>query len=163
MWQVRVAKVFTSNDRNRIYVKHTHSLYPTKFCSSAQVITDSDDNFTVIALRVSTSSTRSYKSRALAQVLTQSEFYGAIFCLNIKDAIADSGATQIFVVEGTPVISKRKTTQALKVALTDGRQVMSTHMCNIYIEGLLTILTGHIIPDLSIASLFGIRALTDAG
>jgi hypothetical protein len=36
-------------------------------------------------------------------------------------------------------------------------------MYDIYIEGLPTILLGHIIPDLSIASLFGLRALTGAG
>ena len=36
-------------------------------------------------------------------------------------------------------------------------------MCNIKINGLPTVLMGHIIPDLSIASLFGIRILTEAG
>jgi hypothetical protein len=39
---------------------------------------------------------------------------------------------------------------------------MSTNMCDIYIEGLPTVLTGYIIPNLSTASLFGIEALTDA-
>jgi hypothetical protein len=36
-------------------------------------------------------------------------------------------------------------------------------MCNIDIPGLPITLTGHIIPDLSIASLFGIRVLTEVG
>jgi hypothetical protein len=40
---------------------------------------------------------------------------------------------------------------------------MSTHMCDIVIFGLPFVLTGHIIPDLSIASLFGIWVLTEAG
>ncbi len=40
---------------------------------------------------------------------------------------------------------------------------MYTHRCNIYINSLLVTLTGHIIPDLSIALLFGIRVLTKAG
>jgi len=40
---------------------------------------------------------------------------------------------------------------------------MSTHICDVYIPGLPIVLTGHIIPDLSIASLFGIRVLTDVG
>jgi hypothetical protein len=86
-----------------------------------------------------------------------------MFCFNIKDAITDSGRTQIFVREGTLVINKRKMTQPLMVALHNGRQVMSTQMCNIQIDGLLTVCTGLIIPDLSIAYLFGIRVLTDAG
>ncbi len=71
--------------------------------------------------------------------------------------------TQIFLIEGTPVVNKRATTRPLKVSLADGRQVMSTHMCNIHIYGLPFVLTGHIIPDLSIASLFGIQVLMDAG
>jgi hypothetical protein len=36
-------------------------------------------------------------------------------------------------------------------------------MCDIHIKGLPCVLTGRIIPDLSIASLFGIRVLTKAG
>ena len=78
-------------------------------------------------------------------------------------AIADSGATQIFVMDGIPVHNKRKTTCPLKVALADGRQVTSTHMCDIIIPGLPTTLMGHIVPEVSIASLFGIRVLTAAG
>ena len=66
-------------------------------------------------------------------------------------------------MEGTPVVNKRPTSVPLKVALADGRHVMSTHMCDIMIDGLPMVLTGHIIPDLSIASLFGIRVLTEAG
>jgi hypothetical protein len=66
-------------------------------------------------------------------------------------------------MDGTPVINRRPTTRPLKVALADGRIVTSTHMCDIMIEGLPTTLTGHIIPDLSIASFFGIRVLTKAG
>jgi hypothetical protein len=112
---------------------------------------------------VSNGSIHSYKAHALTHILNQSEFSGATFCLNIKDAIADSDATQIFVIEGISTINKRRLTQPLKVALANGRQVMSTQMCDIYIEGLPTIPMGHILPDLSIASLFGIRALIDAG
>jgi hypothetical protein len=51
----------------------------------------------------------------------------------------------------------------LQVALADSCRVMSTHMCNIIIPGLPTTLFGHIVPELSIASLFGIRVLTEAG
>jgi hypothetical protein len=40
---------------------------------------------------------------------------------------------------------------------------MSTHMCDIIIPGLPTTLVGHIVPELSIASLFEIRVLTEAG
>jgi hypothetical protein len=80
-----------------------------------------------------------------------------------NDAIADSGATQIFVMEGTPVLNKQKTTCPLKVSLAECCRVMSTHMCDIVLPGLPTTLVGHIVPELSIASLFGIRVLTEAG
>jgi hypothetical protein len=83
--------------------------------------------------------------------------------LRTMNAIADSGATQILVMENTPVVNKRIISSPLKVALANGREVFSTHECNIYIVGLPTVLTGHIIPDLSIASLFGIQVLTEAG
>jgi hypothetical protein len=77
--------------------------------------------------------------------------------LKTGNAIADSGAMQIFVMEGTPVINNRATTNLLTVLFADGRQLLSTHMCNIHIKGLPFPLTGHIIPNLFIASLFGIR------
>jgi hypothetical protein len=38
---------------------------------------------------------------------------------------------------------------------------MSTNMCDIHINGLPIVLTGNIILDLSIVSLFGIQVLTD--
>jgi hypothetical protein len=83
--------------------------------------------------------------------------------LPTKDAIADSGANQIFDMEGTPVKNKQRTTSPLKVTLADRQQVMITHMCDIDIPGLSYTLTGHIIPNLSIASLFGICVLTAVG
>jgi hypothetical protein len=82
----------------------------------------------------------SYKFCALTHMLVKTEFAGAAFRLNTKDAIADSGATQIFVKEGTPVLNKRVTTRPFKVALANGHQVMSTQMCDIVIDGLPIIL-----------------------
>ena len=107
-------------------------LYPTEFCLSAQVIKDSDDNVTVVASNMSNGSTQSYKACALTYILTKSEFSGEASCLNIKDAIADSGAMQIFMMEGTPIINKRKTTQPLKVALAMGGRVCP-HKCRAYL------------------------------
>jgi hypothetical protein len=66
-------------------------------------------------------------------------------------------------MEHTPIVNKRITHAPLKVALADGRKVFSTHECDVHIRDLPTVLTGHIIPDLSIASLFGVRVLTEAG
>jgi hypothetical protein len=105
---------------------------------------------------------KSYCTHSLEHIVHQ-ELAGGVFQLPMKYAIADLGATQIFVMVGTPVINKRPTTRPLRVALAANCQVMSTHMCDIKIDGLPATLTGHIIPNLSIALLFGIRILTEAG
>jgi hypothetical protein len=113
-------------------------------------------NITVVA-----SNTCSSHSTTISSLVPA--FAGTIFKLKPNEAIADSGATQIFVMYGTPVINKRRTTCPLKVSLANGHEVMSTHMCEVNISGLLDTLTGHIIPESSVASLFGIRVLTAAG
>jgi hypothetical protein len=146
---------------NRIYGNSTHFLYPSDICSLAQVVTS--DYITIIPSNVSAGHTTSYKSCALDHILHKNNFAGAVFCLNTKNAIADSGATQIFVMEGTPVVNRCTTMHPLKVALANRRIVMSTHMCDIYIQELRMVLTGHIIPNSSIVSLFGTPVLMDMG
>jgi hypothetical protein len=94
---------------------------------------DNDDNMTVVASNMSTGSMGLYKARALTHILNQSEFSRVTFCLNIKNAIVDSGASQIIWMEETSVINKHKWTQPFKVALANGRMAMSTHMYDIYI------------------------------
>ncbi len=51
----------------------------------------------------------------------------------------------------------------LSINLPDGEVLKSTHMCNIIIPGLPTVLTGHIVQGLTMASLVGIRILCKAG
>ncbi len=133
-------------------------------CSSA-LVNDIDDDATVVISNVISNkrSRQSFKAQALDHLVKTENAGFAGLRLDTYDAIADSCATQIFVMDGTPVVNKRPTTHPLKVALADGRIVLSTHMCDIKIDGLPTVLTGHIIPNLPIASLFGIRVLTEAG
>ncbi len=80
-----------------------------------------------------------------------------------NQAIADMGATSIFIMEGADVANKRIAVKLLTIYLLDGNQIQSTHVCNIQICGLPTILMGHIVPLLSVASLIGIRLLCKAG
>jgi hypothetical protein len=82
---------------------------------------------------------------------------------NGSQAIVDTGATAIFVMEGTPVDNKRVATHPLTINLPDGTNIKSSHCCDIKIPGLPTVLTGHIVPGLSIASLIGVRVLCAAG
>jgi hypothetical protein len=78
-------------------------------------------------------------------------------------AIADTGATSIFIMEGVQVANKCITVKPLMINLPDGKKVMSMHICDINIPGLPTALIGHIIPSLAIASLIGIQPLCKAG
>jgi hypothetical protein len=80
-----------------------------------------------------------------------------------SQAIADTEATSIFVLAGVDVKNKRPATKPLTINLPDGRHVKLMHICDINIPGLPTMLMGHIVPNLSIASLFGIRVLCKAG
>jgi hypothetical protein len=66
-------------------------------------------------------------------------------------------------MEGMPIINKRPTMCPLVASLADGSKVTSKHMWDTHINGLPVVLTGHIIPELSITSLFGIVVLTEAG
>ena len=61
------------------------------------------------------------------------------------------------------VHNKRITTNPIVVNLPDGRKIASTHECDIFIHGLPTVLTGHIVPHLTVASLIGIRVLCKHG
>ena len=116
-----------------------------------EIILD-DDDITVVTSNVSNGSTTSLESAFSSFApRQQSKWAYAAMTIASNEAIADSGATQIFITDGTPVHNKRKTTCPFKVALADGSRVMSTHMCDIIIPGLLTMLVGHIVPELSIA------------
>ncbi len=66
-------------------------------------------------------------------------------------------------MDGTPVLNKRVASNPLTISLPDGTKIRSTHDCDILIPGLPKILTGHIVPQLEIASLIGIRVLCEAG
>jgi len=80
-----------------------------------------------------------------------------------SQAIADTGATSIFIMEGTPCDNLQPAIRPLTINLPDGTKVKSTHTCDITIPGLPMVLVGHVVPKLSIASLIGIRVLCDAG
>ncbi len=78
-------------------------------------------------------------------------------------AIANTGATSIFIMDGIDVVNKRIATTPLTINLPDGKKVKLSHVCDITIPGLPTILLGHIVPSLTAASLIGIRPLCKAG
>ncbi len=83
--------------------------------------------------------------------------------LATNQAIVDTGVMSIFIMDGALVNNKHVTWTPLTINLPDGKKIYSTHVCDITIPGLPTILTGHIVPSLTIASLIGIQPLCKAG
>ncbi len=69
----------------------------------------------------------------------------------------------VFFKTGVPVDNKQPATYPLTVNLSDGCQVKSTHTCDVVVPGLPRLLVGHIVPNLAIASLFGIHPLCNVG
>jgi hypothetical protein len=80
-----------------------------------------------------------------------------------NQAIADTGTTLIFIMEGADMANKCLATAPLTINLPDGKKIQSTHVCDVNILGLPTALVGHIVPLLTIASLIGVRSLCKAG
>ncbi len=125
------------------------SPYPTKYLLLAATSSDDDvdDDITV----VTSNTTLAPDHVALGMMV------------NPAHAIADTGTTSIFLTKGAPCLNKRRTLSPISVTLTDGRKIVSSHICDVCIPGLPAILTGHIMPDMTTASLFGIRILCKAG
>jgi hypothetical protein len=78
-------------------------------------------------------------------------------------AVADRGATSLFLMEGLKMSNVQIATNPLSINLPDGAIVKSMHTCDIIIQGLPTVLTGHIVQGLTMVSLVGIRILCNAG
>jgi hypothetical protein len=62
--------------------------------------------------------------------------------------VADTGATLVFVMSGTPAKNIRVVTMPIQISLSDGTKITSTHICDIDIPGLPHTLIRHIVPDM---------------
>ena len=78
-------------------------------------------------------------------------------------AIADTGATSVFIMEGTDVDNKCIAKDPLTINLPNGKKVVSTHVSDTNILGPPMMLTGHTVPSLKVTLLLGIRPLCKAG
>jgi hypothetical protein len=76
--------------------------------------------------------------------------------------VANTGATSVFIIDGTPTKNKWPAMHPIQINLPDRRKVTSTHICDETIPGLPIRLSGHIIPEMTRASLLGIRVLCKA-
>jgi hypothetical protein len=78
-------------------------------------------------------------------------------------AVADMGATLLMVIKGTPMKNICPATNPLNINLSNGKVVKSMHVCNLEVPGLPYVLKGHIVPDLTVTSLIGVRILCKVG
>ncbi len=77
--------------------------------------------------------------------------------------MADTGATSVFVLKRTKMKNIWPAVTPLIVNLPDGTVVRLTHICDYEIPGLPMLLEAHIVPDLTVVLLIGIRVLCKAG
>ncbi len=77
--------------------------------------------------------------------------------------VADTGATSVMVTKDTPMKNVQPATNPLNINLPDGTIVKSTYACDLEIPGLPYVVEGHIVPNLTVASLIGIQILCKMG
>ena len=146
-------------------VNSTISSYPMPLpqVAASHFENDDDDDSTIIASNCSSTHSAAKCTSAIPRKLEPEHQHYANILIKMSHAIADTGATSIFVMEGTPMENVQPTAHPITINLPDGKKVLSTHTCDIRIPGLPTVLTGHIVPGIKMASLFGIRVLCNAG
>ena len=116
--------------------------YPTNTDLAASAMHyDGDNNATIITL-----------NRSCKEIPDSHHSIGMLVGPSLP--IADTGATSFFLTKGAPCQNKQRAVNPIIIKLPNGRKIKSTHICDIVIPGLHTILTGHIMPDMTTASLF---------
>jgi hypothetical protein len=146
------------------------SLDPTKTTFTLATSASNEDTTVITSSCSSLSSIRVRTHKPQAWAIAARALFGptshkALNAIKIETlhAIADTGATSIFVMDGIDVANKQVASKPLTVNLPYGRKVYLTHVCNITILGLPTVLTRHITLDLALALLVGIRPLCKVG
>jgi len=132
-----------------------------------------DDDKTIVTSNQTQDLSRVLKGQAntsMTIAATARQLFGApnpqylnAIAITASQAIADTGATSIFIIEGTPCKNICPAIRPLTINLPDGTKVMSTHTRNITIPGLPKVLVGHVVTKFSIASLIRIKVLCGAG
>ncbi len=125
-------------------VNSTISSYPTQLDVAALIFAVNNDNNNTV---VPSNCSQKHSSANSAQTTPEHQHY-ANMLIDVLHAIADTGATSIFVMEGTPMENIKPTMSPITINLPDGERVRSTHMCKITILCRPTVLTRHIVPGI---------------
>jgi hypothetical protein len=68
--------------------------------------------------------------------------YLNVITIAMMHAIANTGATSIFIMDGVDVVNKWVSPKPLTINMSDGHKVKSAHICDITIPGLPTVSIG---------------------
>ncbi len=120
---------------------------PTQLCLATTHCDDDNDDITIVASKC----TNTVKHHANMMWIAPTH------------AVADTGAMSIFLMAGAPANNIRAATKPIHISLPDEKTIVSTHICDVDIPGLQHKLIEHIIPEMKMASLLGIRILCKAG
>ena len=126
-----------------------YSLYPNPnhVCLPSHNNIGGDNNITVVTSNCTTSGLHNANAMRI----------------NPTHAIANTGATSIFVMAEAPAHNICLAKNPITISLPGGKQITSTHTCDFVIPGLPQTLIGHNVPEMKMASLIGIRILCKAG
>ncbi len=72
-------------------------------------------------------------------------YHAGAMLIKPSHVVADTGATSVFIMDGTPTKNKWPAMHPIQINRPDGRKVTSTHICDITIPRLPFTLTGHIV------------------
>jgi hypothetical protein len=130
-------------------VTQFYSSYPTpnQLCLASTHCANNNNDIIIVASNCTTSGKHHTNAMQIASM----------------HAVANTGATSVFVMADAPAKNIRVATKQIQISLPDGKKIVLTHVCDVDIPGLPHKLIGHIVLDMKMASLLGIRILCKAG
>jgi hypothetical protein len=150
-----------ANKCNSLVSANVCSLDPTNNVAVPQACDEDDNTITTSICLPHTAATSIYPCKLFAAAThllwgKPTHNYLNVITIATTQTIAETGATSIFIMDGVNVVNKCPAKNLLVMNMPDGRQMQFTHICGITIPGLPTILKGHIVPHLAVATLMGI-------
>ena len=154
-------------DSNTLALSCQHTLKPTPIVTSnryALLSDETNDDATVLHSNTPTHHDNQPPKQSKQNAATHTNYTTAQLNIAKNMAVADAGATDHFVLLGTPVTNIKVARHPLKINLPDGDCLTSTHTCTLDIPWIPNdTKEAHIIPRLAHASLISIIILCNTG
>jgi hypothetical protein len=117
---------------NHLFSAINLALDPTLLTTAGHTVNNDDNKATAILSNRSSRKTNWPSLTATARAIFGNLMPQYLNALTIaaNEAIADTGATAIFIMDDAEVDDKRVATKPLKIKLPDGTTIWSTHVCD---------------------------------